>query len=131
MAEQTLMRRVFDIDIRSALAGLLLAAASFTGSAATPQSAANTNVGTDGCLIARFDRALSSLPARFCGHSWASVVISLGKLELEKDRYETSTQHSIRVTKLLQRPLYGAVAGNDMLAFSTPVKTEYNADKAS
>jgi hypothetical protein len=125
------MPLAFNIAVRLAHACLFLVATSATGSAATPQSAANTNVGTDGCLIVRFDRTPSSLPARFCGHSWASVVTSLGKLGLEKDRYETSAQHSIRVMKLLQRPLYGAVAGTGMLAFSTPVKTEYDADKAS
>lgn len=53
----------------------------------------------------------------------------LQNLNIQKDKFETTAQHTARVNAELQKPLYGAVSGAGTIAISVRVKPEYDADK--
>ena len=83
----------------------------------------------DGCIKGNFDRAVKVLPAEFCGNNWRDVLKAVQGLPMEKDKYESSAQHTARIQKTLEKPLYAAVSGTGTLAIVRRLQPKYDADK--
>lgn len=82
-------------------------------------------------LNVSFDPVIQKIPVPYLGHNIEQVYKSFDKRKKaeHKDEFETTEQYQRWLTEQANKPLFGSVGQDSILAFVVNPETEYDADK--
>lgn len=97
---------------------------------ATPTPPAKPKPPTPDFLSVPFNMETAKIPADFLGHDIEKLYNTFkNKQSGKKDEFETTEQYQKRLEAEKDKPLFGTVAKDSILAFVVKANSEYNADE--